>query len=92
MKIAFFPMCMVDMLYPEVGVAAVNVLERLGCELEMPEEQVCCGQGLINSGYTKEMIPAVEFLTFRRCFYLSDFRRIIIYYFFILEVNLTFSC
>ena len=43
MKIAFFPGCMVDMIYPEIGIAAVNVLERLGCEIEMPEKIVCCG-------------------------------------------------
>ena len=54
MKVAFFPGCMVDMIYPEIGIAAVNVLERLGCDVEMPDEQVCCGQGLINSGYRKE--------------------------------------
>ena len=62
MKVAFFPGCMVDMIYPEVGIAAVNVLERLGCEVEMPEEQVCCGQGLINSGYRKEMVPAARMI------------------------------
>ena len=54
MKIAFFPGCMVDMIYTEIGIAAVNVLERLGCEIEMPEKIVCCGQGLINSGYREE--------------------------------------
>ena len=27
MKIAFFPGCMVDMFYPEVGKSAVRVLE-----------------------------------------------------------------
>lgn len=62
MKIAFFPGCMVDMFYPEVGIAAVNVLERLGCELELPDEQVCCGQGLINSGYRKETIPVAKMI------------------------------
>ena len=62
MKIAFFPGCMVDMFYPEVGIAAVNVLERLGCDLELPEKQVCCGQGLINSGYRKEMIPVAKMI------------------------------
>ena len=62
MKIAFFPGCMVDMFYPEVGIAAVNVLERLGCEVEMPEKWVCCAQGLINSGYRKEMIPAAKMM------------------------------
>lgn len=60
MKVAFFPGCMVDMFYPEIGIAAVNVLERLGCEVEMPEEQVCCGQGLLNSGYAKETIPVAK--------------------------------
>ena len=62
MKVAFFPGCMVDMFYPEIGIAAVNVLERLGCEVEMPDEQVCCAQGLINSGYRKEMIPAAKMI------------------------------
>ena len=62
MKAAFFPGCMVDMFYPEVGIAAVNVLERLGVELELPEEQVCCGQGLLNSGYRKEMIPVAKMI------------------------------
>ena len=60
MKVAFFPGCMVDMFYPEIGIAAVNVLERLGCEVEMPEEQVCCGQGLLNSGYAKETVPVAK--------------------------------
>jgi len=54
MKAAFFPGCMVDMIYPEVGIAAVNVLERLGVELVLPKDQICCGQGLLNSGYRKE--------------------------------------
>lgn len=51
MRIHLFTQCMVDMFYPEVGIAAVNVLERLGCEIVVPEKQVCCGQPLINSGY-----------------------------------------
>ena len=62
MKVAFFPGCMVDMIYPEIGIAAVNVLERLGCDVEMPDEMVCCAQGLINSGYRKEMIPAAKMI------------------------------
>lgn len=62
MKVAFFPGCLVDMFYPEVGIAAVHVLERLGCEVEMPEEQVCCGQALFNSGYKKEMVPVARYV------------------------------
>ena len=62
MRTAFFPGCMVDMFYPEIGIAAVNVLERLGCEVEMPDEQVCCGQGLLNSGYAKETVPIAKYV------------------------------
>ena len=62
MKIAFFPGCMVDMMYPEIGIAAVNVLERLGCDLEMPDEQVCCGQGLVNSGYRDFNVPVAKMI------------------------------
>ena len=46
MKIAFFPGCMVDMMYPEIGIAAVNVLERLGCEVEMPDINCILGDKL----------------------------------------------
>lgn len=54
MRAAFFPGCMVDMFYPEIGIAAVHVLERLGVDLVLPKEQICCGQGLVNSGYAEE--------------------------------------
>ncbi len=53
MKIHLFTQCMVDMFYPEVGKAAIEVLERLGCEITVPDKQTCCGQPLINSGYVK---------------------------------------
>ncbi len=60
MKVAFFPGCMVDMFYPEVGIAAVNVLERLGCEVLLPDDQVCCGQPFTNSGYINEAKPMMK--------------------------------
>lgn len=60
MNVAFFPGCLVDMFYPEVGMSAVRVLERLGCKIELPDGQVCCGQPLFNSGYGKESIPIMR--------------------------------
>ena len=60
MKVAFFPGCMVDMFYPEVGIAAVHVLEYLGCEVELPDKQVCCGQPFTNSGYIKQATPMMK--------------------------------
>lgn len=60
MKVAFFPGCMVDMFYPEVGMAAVRVLERLGFEVELPDEQICCGQMFINSGFGPDAIAMMK--------------------------------
>src|SRR3954466_15887562 len=37
-------------LYPQVGVAALLLLERFGVTAECPEEQTCCGQPMANSG------------------------------------------
>ncbi|HJA40743.1 MAG TPA: (Fe-S)-binding protein [Firmicutes bacterium] len=54
MKVHLFTQCIVDMFYPNVGIAAVEVLEKLGCEVMLPETQVCCGQPLSNSGYIKD--------------------------------------
>lgn len=51
MKIALFVTCLVDALFPDVGRATVNVLERLGHEVEFPLAQTCCGQMHTNSGY-----------------------------------------
>lgn len=51
MKVSLFVTCLVDTLFPEVGVATVRLLERLGQEVEFDPEQTCCGQMHGNSGY-----------------------------------------
>jgi L-lactate dehydrogenase complex protein LldE len=43
--------CLGDALFPHVGVAAVQVLEALGVEVDFPAGQTCCGQPAFNSGY-----------------------------------------
>jgi L-lactate dehydrogenase complex protein LldE len=48
--VALFIPCYVDQLYPEVGLATVELLERFGVHAEYPEEQTCCGQPMANSG------------------------------------------
>jgi L-lactate dehydrogenase complex protein LldE len=45
---------MVDMLYPEVGMATVELIERQGIEVMFPVEQTCCGQPAFNAGYRDE--------------------------------------
>jgi L-lactate dehydrogenase complex protein LldE len=60
MRTALFITCLADALFPEVGKATVQVLERLGQEVEFPAEQTCCGQMHVNTGYQKQALPLVE--------------------------------
>jgi L-lactate dehydrogenase complex protein LldE len=60
MRVALFITCFNDTLFPETGRATVEVLERLGHEVEFPIEQTCCGQMHFNTGYQREAIPLVR--------------------------------
>ena len=53
-RVALFVTCIVDQLFPNVGIAMTNVLERLGYEVDFPAAQTCCGQPAFNSGYPDE--------------------------------------
>jgi L-lactate dehydrogenase complex protein LldE len=50
MKVGLFIPCYIEQLYPDVGMATVEVLERHGVEVEYPEAQTCCGQPMVNAG------------------------------------------
>ncbi len=55
MRVALFITCFNDTLFPSsTGRAVVEVLERVGCTVEFPLEQTCCGQMHVNSGYEHE--------------------------------------
>lgn len=43
--------CLGDVLFPQVGVATVRLLRRLGVEVDFPQAQTCCGQPHFNSGF-----------------------------------------
>lgn len=43
--------CLTDTFYPRAGIAAVKVLERLGCRVHFPLGQTCCGQPMSNNGF-----------------------------------------
>ena len=49
-RVGLFVTCLVDLFRPNVGFAAVKLLEDAGCTVEVPELQVCCGQPAWNSG------------------------------------------
>ena len=46
--------CLGDALFPDVGVATVTLLRRLGVGVDFPAAQTCCGQPHFNSGYHDE--------------------------------------
>jgi L-lactate dehydrogenase complex protein LldE len=54
MRVALFITCFNDTLFPETGRAVLTLLERLGCEVDFPLEQTCCGQMHVNSGYQRD--------------------------------------
>jgi L-lactate dehydrogenase complex protein LldE len=51
MRVALFVPCYIDQFYPQVAVASLELLEKLGCEVIVPADQTCCGQPMANSGF-----------------------------------------
>jgi Fe-S oxidoreductase len=54
--IALFIPCYVDQFYPNVGIATLELLEKLGCKVTFPQGQTCCGQPLANAGYERDTL------------------------------------
>ncbi|WP_287605058.1 (Fe-S)-binding protein [Thiothrix sp.] len=52
--IYFFGTCLVDLMYPQAGVSAMQLLQRAGVKVIFPPAQTCCGQPAWNSGYRDE--------------------------------------
>jgi L-lactate dehydrogenase complex protein LldE len=50
MRVALFVTCLVDLIRPRIGFAALELLEGAGCEVVVPATQTCCGQPAYNSG------------------------------------------
>ncbi len=53
-KASLFVTCIVDQLYPQVGVSVVRVLRRLGVDVDFPMDQTCCGQPVYNAGFATQ--------------------------------------
>jgi L-lactate dehydrogenase complex protein LldE len=54
MRIGLFVPCFIDAFYPEVAIATLELLERLGHEVIYPRDQTCCGQPMANSGFNAD--------------------------------------
>jgi L-lactate dehydrogenase complex protein LldE len=54
MNVSLFVTCLTDTFYPRVGQAVVAVLEKLGCDVDFPAGQTCCGQPMFNTGFADD--------------------------------------
>ena len=58
--VQLFVTCLVDSFYPQSGEAVVEILRRLGLDVEFPSDQTCCGQPNFNAGLRAEARPIAE--------------------------------
>jgi L-lactate dehydrogenase complex protein LldE len=59
-KVALMVTCVNDAMFPDTGRAVVRLLRRLGVDVDFPEQQACCGQPMVNTGYLDEAVPVVR--------------------------------
>lgn len=59
-RVGLFIPCYVDQLYPDVGMATLELLERFGCDVDFPAAQTCCGQPMANTGCTEDAKPLAK--------------------------------
>ena len=57
MQIGLFIPCYVDQLFPDIGFATVEILEKHGVEIDFPRAQTCCGQPMANTGCQDDTRP-----------------------------------
>jgi L-lactate dehydrogenase complex protein LldE len=53
-EVYFYGTCLMDVFFPQAGLAAVELMEREGVRVIYPQAQTCCGQPPFNSGYREE--------------------------------------
>lgn len=60
MKIGLMIPCYVDLYFPKVGISVVEILERLGHEVDYPSDFTCCGQPPFNAGCHQDARPVAQ--------------------------------
>jgi L-lactate dehydrogenase complex protein LldE len=59
-RVGLFVTCLVDLLRPQIGFAAVKLLEQSGCTVVVPQAQTCCGQPAWNAGVNMDARAIAE--------------------------------
>ena len=60
MRVSLFITCLADQFAPDVGESVVRVLRKLGCEVDFPTAQTCCGQPFFNNGFRQQARALAE--------------------------------
>ena len=62
MKVGLFIPCYINQFYPQVGIASLEILERLNVDVAYPLNQTCCGQPMANSGFENNSTQTYKLL------------------------------
>lgn len=60
MHVGLFVPCYIDQFYPDVAIATLELLERLGVNVDYPDGQTCCGQPMANTGCNDDTAPVAR--------------------------------
>lgn len=63
MRVSLFIPCYMDQLYPNVAMATLTLLEKLGCTVSYPMDQTCCGQPMANTGCSTDTKATAKHFT-----------------------------
>ncbi len=53
-KVYYFGTCLIDLCFPQAGMAGIELIQREGIEVVFPQQQSCCGQPAYNAGFPEE--------------------------------------
>lgn len=59
-NIYFFGTCLIDLLYPQAGLSAIELISARGVNVIYPKKQSCCGQPAFNSGYRSQALAVAR--------------------------------
>jgi L-lactate dehydrogenase complex protein LldE len=59
-QVQLFITCLADSFFPKTGQAVVDILRRLGIDVDFAREQTCCGQPQFNAGLRKDARAIAE--------------------------------
>ena len=60
LKVAFFPGCVVDKMFPQIGEAVIKIMDKKGVGVYLPSGQACCGIPVLTSGDRQTFNTLIE--------------------------------